>query len=163
MENVRNVLEVELGDIPTKPMDKEYDAFYLCVKGEVDELKGYELKYRFPLIKKNLAMFVFYKLHDFCYDHYKYECYKEDINIYEENDLNEEEKGYYHITKAFLCTEFCREFRKITSISMVLCHGGKFVEVVYDPNYQLKGYKEILEQEGIKTNKTISSFEYRYK
>lgn len=154
MENLRNVLEVDVGDIPTKPMDKEKDGFYLFVEGGVDKVKGYKVKYRFPLIKKDLAMFVFYKLHDF-----HYECYKEDINIYEENNLNEEEKGYYYITKAFLRTEFCKDFHTITRVSMVLCHGGKLSEVTYDPKYQLNRYEEILQQEG----KPISNYDYQYK
>lgn len=143
MENLRNVLEVDVGDIPTKPMDKKKEGFYLFVWGEVQEevpevVNGVEkkvkkckekaeAKYHFPLIKKDVAMFVFYKL-----------C---------------ERGAESAITKEFLPrTAFYKQVNTITSISMFLCSEGKISEVAYDPNYKVH-----------KPNTTFSSFEYRYK
>lgn len=144
MENLRNVLEVDVGDIPTKPIDKEKEGFYLFVHGELQEevvevVRGIEKKvkkckekaevkkYHFPLIKKDVAMFVFYEL-----------C----------------EKGAEcSNTKEFLPrTAFYKQVNTITSISMFLCSEGKISEVVYDPNYKVR-----------KPDTTFSSFEYRYK
>lgn len=114
MQDLRNVPEVDLGDIPTKPIDKEKEGFYLFVQGDARRCNGCKVIYYFPIIKKDLAMLVFCKLHKFDGTRYDY------------------------IAKEFLPrTELYELVSKITSISMFLCSEGKILEVAYDPNYKV--------------------------
>ena len=167
----RSTLEVDLRDIPTKSIDEEKEGFYLFVHGCVNEAlqgvsmedgsvvvksfkKNTDAKYHFPLIKRDLAMLVFCGLYEL-----SSEPAKKDCNSYEYRCVV---KQFIPFTESYIMAD------EITSVSMFLCSGGKISEVIYDPNYQVKEYEEIRQQE-IKTNKyfkdtdtTISSYVDNY-
>lgn len=131
MKDLRNV-PVDLGDIPTKPIDKDKEGFYLFVQGDAKNGNSCKSQYRFPPDKKDLAMFVFYKLHN-----HQSET-SEDDYYYD---------GYYHIIGYIPRFGMYDVAYKLTKISMFLCSEGKVLEVDYDPNYQVKEYNEIIKNQ----------------
>lgn len=174
MKDLRNVLGVDLGNIPTKSIDEEKDGFYLFVHGGVNEaLQGIltedggvvrrfrtkvSAKYHFPIVKKDLAMFVFVRLHEL-----SCENSKKDVNSFEYV------QGHNCIVKQFMPhTESYIIADEITEVSMFLCSEGKLSEVVYDPEYKVEPYEEIRQQEIATdkhfqdTDKTILSYGYKY-
>ncbi|MCI8833477.1 MAG: hypothetical protein HFJ19_04695 [Clostridia bacterium] len=174
MKELRSVLEEDLKDIPTKPIGEEKKGFYLFVHGCVNEaLQGTltedggvvkhfktnaSAKYHFPIAKKDLAMFVFVRLNELsCENSRKYV------------DSFEYVQGHNCIVKQFMPrTESYIIADEITKVSMFLCSEGGLSEVVYDPEYKVKLYKEICQQEMETdkhfkdTDKTILSYGYKY-
>lgn len=129
-------LEVDLSDIPTEPFP-DNEGFYLFIRGDVNDGDMIESFYHFPLIKKDLAMWLFYKLTEL-------------PDSWDKNVKNISSKKYETIQEFLPKSDYDqRSIHTVVNVCMLLYRNGQLSKVAYDKNYTLVKYKELLRQEFI--------------